>query len=83
MDRALGRNLRVEGLKRWHHCCLRLSDILLLSPESFSTYFIEAHMDELIAAFRYNYSEDDEVLKIANYGGNIRTWSTKMDVRKV
>jgi len=70
MDRALGRNLRVEGVNTLAPLLLAIIRHPAFAAGEFSTHFIEAHMDELIAAFRYNYSED-EVLKIANYVAEI------------
>ena len=66
MDRALGRNLRVEGVKTLAPLLLAIIRHPAFAAGELSTRFIETHMDELIAAFRYNYSED-EVLKVANY----------------
>jgi len=70
MDRALGRNLRVEGVKTLAPLLLAIIRHPAFAAGEFSTHFIETHMDELIAAFRYNYSED-EVLKIAHYVAEI------------
>jgi len=66
MDRALGRNLRVEGVLTLAPLLLAIIRHPAFKAGEFSTYFIEARMDELIASFRDRNSED-EVLKIAHY----------------
>lgn len=70
MDRALGRNLRVEGVKTLAPLLLAIIRHPAFIAGEFSTHFIETHMDEFIAAFRDNSSED-EVLKVANYVAKI------------
>lgn len=70
MDRALGRNLRVEGVKTLAPLLLAIVRHPAFIAGEFSTHFIETHMDEFIAAFKENNSED-EVLKIANYVAKI------------
>lgn len=66
MDRALGRNLRVEGVQTLAPLLLAIIRHPAFKAGEFSTHFIENHMDELIASFRDRNSED-EVLKIAHY----------------
>lgn len=70
MDRALGRNLRVEGVKTLAPLLLSIIRHPAFGAGEFSTHFIEAHMDELVAAFRDRNSED-EVLKVAQYVAEI------------
>lgn len=70
MDRALGRNLRIEGVKTLAPLLLALIRHPAFAAGEFSTHFIEAHMEELIAAFRDRNSED-EVLKVAQYVAEI------------
>jgi acetyl-CoA carboxylase biotin carboxylase subunit/propionyl-CoA carboxylase alpha chain len=66
MDRALGRNLRVEGIKTLQPLLLSIIRHPAFIAGEFSTRFIEEHMDELISMFKDKNSED-EVLKIAKY----------------
>ncbi|MCX7965298.1 MAG: ATP-grasp domain-containing protein [Syntrophorhabdaceae bacterium] len=66
MDRALGRNLRVEGVQTLAPLLLAIIRHPAFKAGEFSTHFIETHMDELVATFRDRNSED-EVLKIAHY----------------
>jgi acetyl-CoA carboxylase biotin carboxylase subunit/propionyl-CoA carboxylase alpha chain len=66
MDRALGRNLRVEGVKTLAPLLLSIIRHPAFIQGDFSTRFIEEHMEELISMFREKNSED-EVLKIARY----------------
>lgn len=70
MDRSLGRNLRVEGVKTLAPLLLSIIRHPKFIEGEFSTRFIEEHMDELISMFREKSSED-EVLKIARYVGEI------------
>jgi len=70
MDRALGRNLRVEGVKTTVPLLLSIIRHPAFITGEFSTRFIEEHMDELISMFREKNSED-EVLKIARYVAEI------------
>jgi len=70
MDRALGRNLRVEGVQTLAPLLLAIIRHPAFRAGEFSTHFIETHMDELIASFRDRNSED-EVLKIAHYVAKI------------
>lgn len=66
MDRSLGRNLRVEGVKTLQPLLLSIIRHPSFAAGEFSTRFIEEHMDELISMFQEKNSED-EVLKIARY----------------
>jgi len=70
MDRALGRNLRVEGVQTLAPLLLAIIRHPAFRAGEFSTHFIETHMDELITSFRDRNSED-EVLKIAHYVAKI------------
>lgn len=70
MDRALGRNLRVEGIKTLQPLLLSIIRHPAFIEGDFSTRFIEEHHDELVSMFRENNSED-EVLKIAKYVAEI------------
>jgi acetyl-CoA carboxylase biotin carboxylase subunit/propionyl-CoA carboxylase alpha chain len=66
MDRALSRNLRIEGVKTLAPLLLSIIRHPAFRAGEFSTRFIEEHMDELISMFKERNSED-EVLKIAQY----------------
>ena len=70
MDRALSRNLRVEGVKTLAPLLLSIIRHPAFIAGEFSTRFIEEHMDELISMFKEKNSED-EVLKIAKYVAEI------------
>jgi len=70
MDRALGRNLRVEGVKTLAPLLLSIIRHPAFIAGEFSTRFIEEHLAELISRFREKNSED-EVLKIAKYVARI------------
>lgn len=70
MDRALGRSLRVEGVKTLAPLLLSIIRHPAFIEGEFSTRFIEDHMDELISMFKEKDS-DDEVLKIAKYVAEI------------
>jgi acetyl-CoA carboxylase biotin carboxylase subunit/propionyl-CoA carboxylase alpha chain len=70
MDRALGRNLRIEGVKTLAPLLLSIIRHPKFIAGEFSTRFIEEHMDELISMFREKNSED-EVLKIVRYVAEI------------
>jgi acetyl/propionyl-CoA carboxylase alpha subunit len=70
MDRSLGRNLRVEGVKTLQPLLLSIIRHPSFVSGEFSTRFIEEHMDELISMFSEQNSED-EVLKIARYVAEI------------
>jgi acetyl-CoA carboxylase biotin carboxylase subunit/propionyl-CoA carboxylase alpha chain len=70
MDRSLGRNLRVEGIKTLSPLLLAIIRHPQFIAGEFSTRFIEEHMDELVSMFPEKNSED-EVLKIARYVAEI------------
>lgn len=70
MDRALSRNLRVEGVKTLAPLLLSIIRHPSFASGEFSTRFIEEHMDELISKFKEKDSED-EVLKVARYVAEI------------
>lgn len=70
MDRALSRNLRVEGVKTLAPLLLSIIRHPKFISGEFSTRFLEEHMSELISMFREKDSED-EVLKIARYVAEI------------
>jgi acetyl-CoA carboxylase biotin carboxylase subunit/propionyl-CoA carboxylase alpha chain len=78
MDRCLGRNLRVEGIKTLQPLLLSIIRHPSFISGEFSTRFIEEHMDELISMFS-DVNSEDEVLKIARYVAEIsalgpQTW---------
>jgi pyruvate carboxylase len=64
MDRCLGRNLRVEGVKTLQPLLLSIIRHPAFVAGEFSTRFIEEHLAELVATFR-DRSAEDEVLKVA------------------
>jgi acetyl-CoA carboxylase biotin carboxylase subunit/propionyl-CoA carboxylase alpha chain len=66
MDRALGRSLRVEGVKTLQPLLLSIIRHPAFVKGEFSTRFLEEHMEELVSMFKERDSED-EVLKIARY----------------
>lgn len=70
MDRALSRNLRVEGVKTLAPLLLSIIRHPSFIAGEFSTRFIEEHMNELISMFKEKDSQD-EVLKIARYVAEI------------
>ncbi len=70
MDRALGRSLRVEGVKTLQPLLLSIIRHPKFRSGEFSTRFIEEHLKELVSAFKDKDSED-EVLKIARYVAEI------------
>ncbi|MEW5745208.1 MAG: biotin carboxylase N-terminal domain-containing protein [Nitrospirota bacterium] len=70
MDRALSRNLRVEGIKTLAPLLLSIIRHPAFMTGEFSTRFIEEHMAELISMFKEKNSED-EALKIAKYVAEI------------
>jgi len=70
MDRALSRNLRVEGVKTLAPLLLSIIRHPGFKAGEYSTRFIETHMDELISMFKERNSED-EVHKIARYVAEI------------
>jgi len=66
MDRALSRDLRVEGVKTLAPLLLSIIRHEGFKRGEFSTRFIEERMDELVSSFKEQGAED-EVLKIARY----------------
>lgn len=70
MDRALSRNLRVEGIKTLAPLLLSIIRHPAFIAGEFSTRFIEDHMNELISMFKEKSSED-EALKVARYVAEI------------
>jgi len=70
MDRALSRDLRVEGVKSLAPLLLSIIRHPLFKKGEFSTRFIEEQMDELVSMFQEKGAED-EVLKIAKYVAEI------------
>jgi len=70
MDRALSRDLRVEGVKSLAPLLLSIIRHPSFINGEFSTRFIEEHMDELVSMFKEKGAED-EVLKIAKYVAEI------------
>jgi acetyl-CoA carboxylase biotin carboxylase subunit/propionyl-CoA carboxylase alpha chain len=66
MDRCLGRNLRVEGVKTLQPLLLSIIRHPSFIAGDFSTRFIEEHLAELVASFPDRNAED-EVLKVARY----------------
>lgn len=66
MDRALGRNLRVEGIKTLQPLLLSIIRHPAFIAGEFSTRFLEERHNELVSMFKEKDSED-EVLKIAKY----------------
>ena len=57
MDRSLGRNLRVEGIKTLQPLLLSIIRHPSFIAGEFSARFIEEHMDELISMFSEKNSE--------------------------
>lgn len=70
MDRALSRNLRVEGVKTLAPLLLSIIRHPAFKAGEFSTRFIEENMEDLVSMFKEKNSED-EVLKIARYVAEI------------
>ena len=70
MDRSLGRNLRVEGVKTLAPLLLSIIRHPKFIEGEFSTRFIEEHLDELVSMIRERSSED-EALKVARYVAEI------------
>jgi acetyl/propionyl-CoA carboxylase alpha subunit len=70
MDRSLGSNLRIEGIKTLQPLLLSIIRHPAFVAGDFSTHFIEEHLDELILMFRTKDSVD-EALKIARYVAEI------------
>ena len=70
MDRALSRNLRIEGLKTLEPLLLSIIRHPAFQAGDFNIHFIEENMNELISMFREKNNED-EALKIAKYVADI------------
>jgi len=70
MDRALSRNLRIEGVKSLAPLLLSIIRHPAFQAGDFSTRFIEEHMDELVSKFIETDSED-EVIKVAKFVAKI------------
>lgn len=70
MDRALGRDLRVEGIKTLQPLLLSIIRHPSFVEGSFSTRFIEEHLDVLISMFQEK-DAGDELLKVARYVAEI------------
>ena len=70
MDRAISRNLRIEGVKTLAPLLLSIIRHPKFIAGEFSTRFIEEHMEELISMFIERDSED-EMLKVARYVAEI------------
>ena len=66
MDRALGRSLRVEGVKTLKPLLISIIRHPAFRSGDFSTSFIDDNIQELVKAFREPTTED-ELLKIAQY----------------
>ena len=66
MDRALGRNLRVEGVKTLKQLLISIIRHPVFRSGDFSTSFIEDNMQDLVTSFRERTAED-EILKVAQY----------------
>jgi len=70
MDRCLGRNLRVEGVKTLQPLLLAIIRHPAFVAGEFSTRFIEEHLEELVATFPER-NPEDEALKVARYVAEI------------
>jgi acetyl/propionyl-CoA carboxylase alpha subunit len=75
MDRAISKNLRIEGVKTLIPLLLSIIRHPKFIAGEFSTRFIEEHLDELISMFIEKESED-EMLKIARYVAEISALGT-------
>lgn len=75
MDRAISKNLRVEGVKTLAPLLLSIIRHPKFIAGEFSTRFIEEHMDELISMFIEKDSED-EMLKVAKYVAEVSALGT-------
>ncbi|HSW36328.1 MAG TPA: biotin carboxylase N-terminal domain-containing protein [Candidatus Limnocylindrales bacterium] len=75
MDRAISKNLRVEGVKTLAPLLLSIIRHPQFISGEFSTRFIEEHMDELISMFIEKDSED-EILKVARYIAEVSALGT-------
>ncbi len=70
MDRALGRALRIEGIKTLQPLLLSIIRHPVFIEGTFSTTFIDEHMPELVSMFKER-DPDEEVLKIGRYVAEI------------
>jgi len=66
MDRALGRSLRVEGVKTLKPLLMSIIRHPAFIEGDFSTRFIDKNIQDLVKAFREPTAED-EILKVAKY----------------
>ncbi|TNF45420.1 ATP-grasp domain-containing protein [bacterium] len=66
MDRALGRSLRVEGVKTLKPLLISIIRHPAFREGDFSTRFIDKNIQDLVKTFREPTAED-EILKIAKY----------------
>ncbi len=66
MDRALGRSLRVEGVKTLKPMLMSIIRHPAFRAGDFSTRFIDDNLQDLVQAFREP-STEDELLKVAKY----------------
>jgi acetyl-CoA carboxylase biotin carboxylase subunit/propionyl-CoA carboxylase alpha chain len=72
MDRALGRSLRVEGVKTLKPLLTSIIRHPAFREGDFYTNFIEENLPDLIRTFRGHGSED-ELIKIAKYLAEVST----------
>lgn len=70
MDRSLGRNLRVEGVKTLQPLLLSIIRHPSFIAGEFSTRFIEENMQDLVATF-IETDHEDEALKVARFVAEI------------
>jgi acetyl-CoA carboxylase biotin carboxylase subunit/propionyl-CoA carboxylase alpha chain len=75
MDRAISKNLRIEGVKTLAPLLLSIIRHPKFIAGEFSTRFIEEHLDELVSMFIEKDSED-EILKVARYVAEISALGT-------
>ncbi|WP_028308241.1 acetyl-CoA carboxylase biotin carboxylase subunit [Desulfitibacter alkalitolerans] len=75
MDRAISKNLRVEGVKTLAPLLLSIIRHPKFIEGEFSTRFIEEHMEELVSKFIEKDSED-EMLKVARYVAEVSALGT-------
>ncbi len=75
MDRAISKNLRIEGVKTLTPLLLSIIRHPKFIAGEISTRFIEEHLEELISMFIEKESED-EILKIARYVAEISALGT-------
>ncbi|MGD8353697.1 MAG: biotin carboxylase N-terminal domain-containing protein [Pseudomonadota bacterium] len=78
MDRALGRSLRVEGVKTLKPLLISIIRHPAFRSGDFTTNFIDMNFQDLIKAFREP-TVEDEILKVAQYLAEVsalgpRTW---------